>query len=122
MKLLATGNMENVARYMELDTESYSLYRTIKHVISSWNTLQTTRYMQHLTKYSLHGTQYMKLPTTQNKKQGTHYTACIWQGLLALALDLPSCRCPDVLRPATTPETIGDLHSPDPQTHHLLAE
>jgi hypothetical protein len=40
---------------MELDTGSYLLHTAIEQVLASLNTGQTTHYMQHVTKYSLHG-------------------------------------------------------------------
>jgi hypothetical protein len=106
---------------MELDTWSYLLHKVTEKVLTSLNTVQTTHYMQHVTKYAWE-TRHLKPPTMQNKKQGTYYTARIWKGLLALALHLPSCCSPDLLCSATTPKKTDDLHSLDPQTLHLLAE
>jgi hypothetical protein len=40
---------------MELDTGSYLPRTVIDKVLTSLNTVQTTHYMQHVTKYSLHG-------------------------------------------------------------------
>jgi len=115
---LAICNTENGTRHRELVTThcdrtgahiverctNYSLLAACNEVLIAWET------------------RHLKPPTTQNKKQGTHYTARIWKGLLVLALHLPSSCSPDLLCSATTPKKTSDLHSADPQTHHLLAE
>ena len=124
---------------MKFDTESLAIWymengtgTRHRELISTHCSRTGAHIMEHCTNYSLHAacnevrtaweTRHLKPLTTQNKKQGTHYTARIWKGLLALALHLRSCCSPDLLCSATTPKTTGDLHSPDPQTHHLLAE
>lgn len=102
-ELLATHCDRTGAHIMEHCT-NYSLLAACNEVLTAWET------------------RHLKPPATQNKTQGTHYTVRIWKGLLVLALHLPSCCSPELLCSATNPKKTRALHSPDPQTYHLLAE